>query len=67
MLEDCVEDGCLGQQLASLLLQNGKPVRIKLCNLGERFIPQGTVQQLYSAYNLDVDSLCDTVKELCHG
>ena len=67
VLEDCVEDGCLGQQLASLLLQNGKPVRIKLCNLGERFIPQGTVQQLYSAYNLDVDSLCDTVKELCHG
>ena len=67
VLEDCVEDGCLGQQLASILLQNGKSVRIKLCNLGERFIPQGTVQQLYSDYRLDVFGVCDAVKELCNG
>ena len=67
VLEDCVEDGCLGQQLVANLLQRGQTARVKLCNLGSRFVPQGTVQQLYSDYKLDVNGICDSVKELCNG
>ncbi len=67
VLEDCVEEGCLGQYLAALLLKAGLSARIKLCNLGDRFIPQGTVQQLYSACKMDEKSVYEQAKELCHG
>lgn len=67
VLEDCVEDGCLGQHLAANLLQEGKKLQLKLCNLGDRFIPHGTVQQLYSDYHLDVSGVCVAAKELLHG
>ena len=67
VLEDCVEDGCLGQRLAANLLQKDKTLRLKLCNLGDRFISHGTVQQLYSDYCLDVSGVCTAAKELCHG
>ncbi len=67
MLEDCVEQGCLGQKFVSLLTQQNIPVRVKLCNLGDRFIPHGTVQQLYSACKIDEKSVFDCAKELCNG
>lgn len=67
VLEDCVQEGCLGQQLAANLLNNGEKFSLKLCNLGNRFIPHGTVQQLYSDYKLDTSGVCAAVKELCHG
>ena len=66
VLEDCVEEGCLGQKIASELQSNGISVKLKLCNLGWQFIPQGTVQQLYSAYHIDAESVCAVAKELCH-
>ncbi len=67
VLEDCVEQGCLGQAIGSLLAKQGITVKMKLCNLGDRFIPQGTVDQLYSACKMDVSSVCEQAKELCHG
>ena len=67
VLEDCVEDGSLGQMLAAELLKRDCKAQLKLCNLGERFIPQGTVQKLYSDYKLDVSGVCNSAKELCHG
>ncbi len=67
VLEDCVEEGCVGQFLASLLLKEGVSAKLKLCNLGDRFIPQGTVQQLYSACKMDVLSVTSAAKELCNG
>ena len=67
VLEDCVEEGCLGQKLAVQLHEHGVSAKLKLCNLGQRFIPQGTVQQLYSAYHIDAEAVCNAAKELCHG
>ena len=67
VLEDCVLDGCVGQKIAGEVMKSGNVVKLKLCNLGNRFIPQGTVQQLYSDYNLDVCGVLEAAKELCHG
>ena len=66
VLEDCVEDGCLGQRLAALLLENGVNARLKLCNLGSRFVQQGTVEQLYTVCKIDAESVAEAAKELCH-
>lgn len=67
MLEDCVEEGCLGQHIAAKLLEGQIAAKIKLCNLGNRFIPQGTVEQLYSICNIDAQSVFESAKELVHG
>ncbi len=67
VLEECVEQGCMGQFLAASLDKQGISARLKLCNLGDRFIPQGTVQQLYSACNIDTKSIIEQARELCHG
>ena len=67
VLEDCVEEGCLGQHLAAKLLKNGIFVKIKLCNLGNHFVQQGTVEQLYTACNIDAQSVFEAAKELVHG
>ena len=67
VLEDCVAEGCLGQYLAEKLLCEQVPARLKLCNLGQTFVQQGTVQQLYTACNIDADAVAKAAKELLHG
>ena len=52
--------------LAAKLLQTEISPKLKLCNLGKTFVQQGTVQQLYSACNIDAQSVAQTVKELFH-
>ena len=67
VLEDCVAEGCLGQHLAEKLLREQIPARLKLCNLGQNFVQQGTVQQLYTHCNIDADAVLKAAKELLHG
>ena len=67
VLEDCVEEGCLGQHIAAKLLTLQQPVKLKLCNLGSRFIRHGTVEQLYSDCKIDASAVCEAAKELLHG
>ncbi len=67
VLEDCVEEGCLGQHIAALLQQTGQNVRLKLCNLGNRFVTHGKVEQLYTSLGIDAAGVVNAAKELCHG
>ena len=67
VLEDCVSHGCFGEQLAAELQQKGVSSALELCNLEERFVPQGTVKELYTVCKIDAKSVCDRAKELCHG
>ena len=41
-------------------------LRLTLKNLGGRFAPQGTVDQLYKAFGLDARSVADSVEEMLH-
>ena len=63
--EECVDAGCVGRRIASeLALANAGNVRVTLANLGDRFIPQGTVAQLRALCGIDGESLCRKAMEV---
>ena len=67
VLEDCMATGCVGQRIAAILAQERmEPRCLTLKNLGGRFAPQGTVDQLYKAFGLDARSVADSVEEMLH-
>ncbi len=64
VLEDCNENGSVGQQLASALGQTGiAPKTLVLKNLKNAFAPQGTVAQLRRLLGLDAQSVAEAVWE----
>ena len=68
VLEDCVEVGCVGQQLASLLIKSGKaPQKLILKNSGSEFVQQGSVSQLYHSLGLDGEGVAAALEEVLHG
>ena len=67
VLEDCVNEGSLGQHLAAKLMEKDISAKFRLCNLGDRFVQQGTVEQLYRACKIDANSVFEEAKELVHG
>ena len=52
ILEDCFENGSVGQQLAAAMEE-----------AGQCFAPEGTVDQLRHRFGLDADGVVKTVKE----
>ena len=53
--------------IAAILAQERvEPRCLTLKNLGGRFAPQGTVDQLYRAFGLDARSVADSVEEMLH-
>ena len=64
ILEDCFENGSVGQQLAAAMEEAGQccPHMI-LQNLKDHFAPEGTVDQLRHRFGLDADGVVKTVKE----
>lgn len=65
VLEDCNENGSVGQQLASALVQAGVvPGTLILKNLKNGFAPQGTVPQLRKLLGLDAEGVAAAVLEM---
>ena len=68
VLEDCLENGCVGQKLAAELIKKGmSPKTVLLKNLGHDFAGQGTVRDLRRQAGLDAESVVKAVKEVLHG
>ncbi len=64
VLEDCVQTGCVGQRLAATMVECGiAPKRLVLKNSGDKFVPQGSVAQLYHALGLDAGSVAQAIEE----
>ena len=64
--EDSIEMNSVGKRLVSSLAETGAvPETILLRNLGAHFVSHGSVVQLRKQCALDVESLVDTVKEVC--
>ena len=64
--EECSGVGCIGQRIAAILAEEGhEPQKLMLCNLGRKFIEQGSVPELYRQCGLDAESLARTAKEMC--
>ena len=58
VLEDCFENGSVGQRLASELAMAGiAPETLVLKNLKDTFAPQGTVPQLRKLLGLDAEGV----------
>jgi 1-deoxy-D-xylulose-5-phosphate synthase len=67
VLEECVETGCVGQELVTDLAAAGQaPKAVRLMNLGNGFVTHGTVPQLYEMLGIDGKSVAKAVKELIH-
>ncbi len=65
VLEDCNENGSVGQQLAAALAKAGiAPKAVVLQNLKHAFAPQGTVSQLRKLLALDARSVAGQVQEM---
>ncbi|MBD5149910.1 MAG: 1-deoxy-D-xylulose-5-phosphate synthase [Oscillibacter sp.] len=65
VLEDCNENGSVGQQLAASLAQSGiAPRALILRNLKNVFAPQGTVSQLRQLLGLDARGVVEQVQEI---
>ena len=67
VLEDCVEQGCMGQKLAALLAEHNQSAALRLLNLKAQFVPQGTVEQLSAVYQIDACAAVRAARELFHG
>ena len=67
VLEDCVETGSIGQQLAAELSRAGiAPRDLILKNLRRSFVGQGTVAQLRADADIDSAAVVNAVLEVCH-
>ena len=69
VLEDCMEDGCVGEKLAAALAEQDLPLRsLILKNLGRTFTNQGSVPLLRKSRGLDAESVAAAVEEaMKHG
>lgn len=67
--EECSASGCVGQQIASALMERGISLRsLTMTNLDDRFVPHGTVPQLRRLCGIDGKSICQKALEvLGHG
>ncbi len=62
VLEETVKGGCIGQQLAAELAGRSVPIKtLILKNLGDRFIPQGTVDELRRMCGIDAVGVADAI------
>ena len=65
--EECAASGCVGERIAAALLERGSaPRAFALVNLGDRFVPQGTVPQLRKLCGIDGQSICRRALEVMH-
>lgn len=66
--EECVNTGSVGQRLSShLALQGAALQNVTLCNVGDRFITQGAVQQLRQLCGLDAESIAKAARKAVTG
>ena len=64
VLEECVESGCVGQELVTVLAEKGIVPAIRLINLGRDFVTHGSVTRLHEKLGMDGKSVAASVKEL---
>ena len=66
--EEAVSNGSVGRQIAAGLAERGVPLRkVILKDLGDRFIPHGTVEELRRLCGLDAESLADAIAANARG
>ena len=64
VVEDAICIGCAGKEIAALLRISGIVVPMRLCNIGDRFVPHGSIAALHQMLRLDPKSIADTAQEV---
>lgn len=64
--EEAVCIGCAGKEIAATLRTQGLIVPTALVNIGDRFVPHGTVASLYELLGLDAKSIAKKAREVLH-
>ncbi len=68
VLEEAVSGGCLGRQIAAGLAErNIRLNAVALLNLGDRFIPHGSVEELRRLCGIDEESVAKVLLEMTGG
>nr|WP_275555151.1 1-deoxy-D-xylulose-5-phosphate synthase [Pseudoflavonifractor capillosus] len=62
--EECNDSGCAGRTIISELALAGVPVKAALMNLGDQFVPQGSVAQLREMTGIDGAGICQKAMEV---
>ena len=62
--EECNDSGCVGRTIISELALAGVPVKAALMNLGDQFVPQGSVAQLREMTGIDGAGICQKAMEV---
>lgn len=65
--EECLAIGCAGHEIAALLRTRGLLVPTCYCNVGNDFVPHGSVKELYHLVGIDAESIAKTAKEVLVG
>ena len=65
--EECNDTGSVGRAIASELALQGRPVKPALVNLGDGFVPQGSVAQLREMKGIDAEGICKKAMEMITG
>ena len=62
--EECNDSGCVGRTIISELALAGVSVKAALVNLGDQFVPQGSVAQLREMTGIDGAGICQKAMEV---
>lgn len=62
--EECNDSGCVGRTIISELALAGVPVKAALVNLGDQFVPQGSMTQLREMTGIDGAGICQKAMEV---
>ena len=65
--EDCVDAGSIGQMIVSALAQEGICPAVRLINIGDCFLPNGSVKDLRRLVGLDAEHISDSAAQICAG
>lgn len=65
-VEENVRQGGFGSAVLEMLADEGLAVRVLRIGLPDRFIEQGTQQQLYARYGLDAEGIAASVRNFMH-
>lgn len=65
--EECNDTGSVGRTIVSELALQGKRVQAALVNLGDGFVPQGSVAQLRAMKGIDAEGICKKAMEMITG
>lgn len=63
VLEDVVQHGCLGEAIAAAAAEQGCRSRVQLLNTGNRFLPHGSISEIYRYCGIDGASVARRIAE----